>query len=218
MVELTDVSGFTDINLGGVGSVIMNILVYVIVTVVVIGIAFIAYLFIRWFMRYRQYTCIIWRKDVFGNTIEVNDGAGIFVKDKKKLLWLKSNKVGLNPDKIPYVQKGKKRIIYLVQNSLKSFSFVKLNVSNPNVNTHFGEEDLNWGIAEFDAQKKIFVQNWLMQYMPLIMIVVVSFAIIIIFFFFFKNLDKLQGFGQAMATAANALKDANAQTVVMPGS
>lgn len=199
------------------GDIILNIFIMIFSFLFFGGVAFGVF---KLFMRFKQYTeflCIIWKNDAFGQLIEVTDGAGIFTdgKTKNKRFFLKKANVGLNPDNVPYVQRGNKRIVYLRQDGLKNFSFVRPVIHNQNVSLEVGEEDVNWAINAYERQKNIFAQNLLMQYLPFIILAFVSIVILIIFIYFFKNFGVLADAAVALKEAAQALAQAKSGTMVI---
>jgi len=155
--------------------------------------------------RYKQYKCVIWERDGFGQLTETYDKAGIFVdkKTNNKRFFMKKANVGLNPDNIPYIP-GKSKIVYMLRTGLKNFHFIKPNVSNPTINLSIGEEDVNWAINAYDRQKRLFNQNMLMQYLPFIALAFTSIIILIIFIYFFKDFAVLKDVAIALRDASLA--------------
>lgn len=169
-------------------------------------------------MRYRQFSCVIWERDGFGQLQETTDLAGIFVdnKTKNKRLYLKKNNVGLNPDNIPYIQSGNKKIIYFYKSGLKNFHFININIAKPKITITTSEEDVNWGINAYDRAKKLFNQSLLMQLMPYIALFFVSMIILTLFIFLFKQFDGIKELFQAITEFTNALNIFRGGTTVMP--
>ena len=156
--------------------------------------------------RYREYKCVIWERDGFGQLNETYDDAGIFVdkKTNNKRFYLKKANVGLNPDNVPYIP-SKRKIVYLLRTGLKNFQFIKPNVSNPGITLSIGEEDVNWAINAYERQKKLFNQNVLLQYLPFIALAFTSIIILIIFIYFFKDFDVLKDVALSLKEAAQAM-------------
>ncbi len=180
----------------------------------VIGIFF----YTRWLYRYKQFKCVVWERDGFGQLKETKDKAGIFVdpKTKNKRLFLKKAKVGLNPDTIPYLQSGKNKTIYFLRTGLKNFHYINVDIKEPAVTLTVGEEDVNWAINSYDRQKKLFQQSLFMQLMPFVIIAFVSIIILIIFIYFFKNFDVLKEMAIAMKESAEIMAGVRTGTVVLP--
>ena len=69
-----------------------------------------------------------------------------------KAFFLKKHYAALNPDKIPWVNDGGKKHVYLMQYGLKDFRFLEMTASpNPGVNIGVGEADVNWAIAAYES-------------------------------------------------------------------
>ena len=202
------------------GTIATNIAI-MIISVTVIGglIIFGVWAGLKW-KRYQQFKCVIWEKDGFGQLTETYDKAGIFVdsKTKNKRLFLKKNKVGLDPDTIPFVQTSKgKRIIYLLKTGLKNFHYITLNIKAPNISLSVGEEDVNWALNAYERGKKMFTQGILMQLMPYIALAFVSIIILIIFIYFFKDFAVLADVAKALQAAAEAYAQSQTGTTVVTG-
>lgn len=208
------------VDLAGLGN---NVLTFAILTISILifgGIAIGAYyLYSKW-KKYQQFTCVIWERDGFGQMTETYDQAGVFVdlKTKAKRLYLKKNKVSLNPDDIPYLPGKGKKVIYLLRTGLKNFYYIKPNIQTDDINFSVGEEDVNWAINDFERQKKMFDQNALLQYLPFIALAFVSIIIVVIFIYFFKDFAVLRDVAQGLKEAAQALAQAQTGTVVIPSS
>lgn len=208
------------IDLAGISSQVVNIAV--LVMSVVIGGSMVGGLLYFWLIlkRFRQYTCIIFEKDGFGQTVRKTDRAGIYIdkKTNNKRLFLQKNKVGLNPDKIPYItdEKGKK-VIYLYKTGLKNFRYINFDIDDQNFDITVGEEDVNWALNAYERSKKVFSQSMLMQLMPYMAIAFVSIIILVIFIYFFKDFAVLKDMAQAMKEAAQELAMARSGTTVIPG-
>jgi hypothetical protein len=125
------------------------------------------------------------------------------------------NKVGLNPDNIPYIETNNRREVYLIRNGLKNFSFIRFNFDNHNPLIEVGEEDVNWAINSYDAAKKRFSNSLLMQLMPFFIIAFVSIIILIIFVYFFKDFDVLKDTSVALDHAATEIGKYYSSTTVV---
>ena len=95
--------------------------------------------------RYKQYECQVWEKNGFDQLELYTDDAGIFIdkKTRNKRFFLKKGKVGLNPDKIRYVKRGNKRIVYLYKTGLKNYHIVYIVLWN-NSNGYMSHRGINW--------------------------------------------------------------------------
>ena len=203
----------------GVGTVALRITILIISIIVVgglMGVATFAYL--KW-RRFQGFVCKVFERDGFGQMKLLNDKAGIFVdnKTKNKRFFMKKFAVGLEPDNIPYIQDGKRKVVYLLRTGLKNFHFIKFNIRNPDVYLTVGEEDVNWAINAYERQKKMFSQSLLMQLLPFMLIAFVSIIILVMFIYFFKEFATLKEMAQAFAEASKAIAQANSGTVVIEG-
>lgn len=208
------------VDLAGISSTALNIFVLVMSILVFGGLIVGGVWFYLQYKRFSQFKCVIFERDGFGQLIETYDKAGVFVdnKTKNKRLFLKKNKVGLDPDTIPYLPSvGGKRIIYLLKTGLKNFHYLNINVTKPGVTLSVGEEDVNWGINAYERGKKMFSQSLLMQLLPFIAIAFTTIIILIIFIYFFKNFDVLADVAEALQKAAEAYAQAETGTVVIEG-
>jgi len=204
------------ISLAGVTDVLLQILM------IVLGILFFGGLAAGtiWLYltqkRYKQFKCIIWTKDAFGQVIEKTDGGGIFIdkKTNNKRFFMKNSKVGLEPDNIPYIQSGKTKVVYMRQDGLKNFRFIKP-VLGPQLSFEVGEEDVNWAINSYERGKRIFSTDRLLQFMPFILLAFVSIIILIIFIYLFRKLDALVDFAQAAEEMTRNMAQAQAGTVII---
>ncbi len=168
---MVDLSGFASNAI----SLFIMVFVGLILTAVVVGFVW-SY---RKKKKYSQYSCVIFEKDGFGHLKCGRDQAGIFIdpKTNNKRFFMLKNKVGLNPDNIPYIETGTKREVYLIRNGLKNFSFIRFNFDKHNPLIEVGEEDVNWAVNSYDAAKKRFSNSLLMQLMPFFIIAFVSIII-----------------------------------------
>lgn len=167
--------------------------------------------------RFNQYVVRIWEKDGFGQVNEHKDVAGVFVdKDTgDKRLWLRKSQVGLSPDNIPYLPMGRQKVVMLLKVGLKNFLFIRPVVSTTGLELMVGEEDVNWAVHTYEKQKKMFIMETLMPYLPFIALGFVTIVILLIFIYFFREFDTLGKVATQLARAAEALRDASAGTVVI---
>lgn len=162
-----------------------------------------------------KYKCVIFEE---GNDNISFDRAGVFIdkKTNNKRLFLKKNNAGLNPDKIPYKNRGNSKIVFLLKTGLKSFRYMNLvTSSNPGFAVSVGEEDVNWAINAYERQKRIFSQSTLLQYMPFIALGFTGMIILIIFIYFFKEFAVLKDMAVAMKEAATEIAKAKTGTTVI---
>jgi hypothetical protein len=191
-----------------IAGIATNIGVIVIVAVFVIGV-FAAIMYYLWYQkRWKQFEARIWQQDAFGQIVEKRDDAGIFVDrvTKAKRFFVKHSKSSLSADEVPIVMLGSKKIVYIRQNGLKNFEYVKPTTLNDNPSLKIvTESDVNWAVLDYERQKNAFSKNQWLQYMPFIALGIVAIVIMIIFIYFFKQLDVLQSFGNSLVEAARIL-------------
>lgn len=204
------------VDVAGIGGAVLNIVI-IIVSIIFGGsiVGAIVWLYMRW-RRHREFKCVIWGKDAFGQTYEKYDQAGIYVdgKTNNKRLYLKKNKVGLQADNVPYIQSGKNKIIYLHQFGLKNFRFIKPKVTD-RIDFEVGEEDVNWGLNAYERGKKIFSFDKMAQYMPFILLAFVSVIILILFIYLFRKFDVLADIFQTTNQMVQNAKELKAGTVIV---
>lgn len=197
-------------DLQSLGGDALQIVIMIIALIVICALMIGAAMLYLWWKKFTQFRCVIWERDGFGQLYESYDTAGIFVdkKTNNKLLFLRRNKVGLDPNNIPYVPRKSGKVIYLLKRGLKNFSFIKPNIGFEKIELRMTEEDVNWGINAYERQKKLLHQNALLLYMPYIMIAFVTIIILVIFIYFFKGFADLKGFGEAMYETAKLARGA----------
>lgn len=199
---------------------ILNGVIFVVGGIVIFGIVF---LIGKWYMdnihRYKQFNCIIFQRNGFGQLEQKKDQAGIFTdgRTKNKRLFLKNSKVGLDPDNVPYISTKGSKTIYLLQTGLKNFRFINIDIKEPLIDMTVGEEDVNWAINAYERQKALFQDSKWMQLLPFIAIAFVSIIILTIFIYFFKNFDVLQDVALALERTAQEIAKANADTIIVDG-
>jgi hypothetical protein len=210
-------AGNIDAWLQGFASITSNAAV-VIFSLIILGMIFglIALIIIKQ-RRWKQFRCVIFEKDAFGQKVIDFDDAGIFVdgKTKNKRFFLKKYNVGLTPDNVPYVPAGKTKLVFLYRSGHKNFRYINFNVTDNGMAIKVGEEDLNWAINAYERQKKLFSSSMLLQYMPFIMLAFVSIIILIIFIYFFRHFSDLASFAEAMKEAMKYYAQANSGTTVI---
>lgn len=195
-------------DLAGVGWTALSLGLILTVCIIVGALMIVITMLILYYKKFTQFKCVIWEKDGFGQNYESYDSAGIFVdrKTQNKLLFLRKNNVGLEPNNIPYIQGGKRKIIYLRKTGLKNFSFITPKLYDQKIELQIGEQDLNWMGNSYERLKKLIGGHWILPYMPYIMIAFTTIMILIIFIYFFKNFDDLRAFGESLVVATSNAK------------
>jgi len=185
---------------------------YIIVAVALVGGAgFAIFKWVRNYMRFQQYKCIIWALDGFGNVTQEVDDAGIFVDDytNNKRLWLKKAGVGLKIELIPSVLSSSgKRLIYMIRWGEKDYSFIRPSINREGVKLEVTEEDVNWSIYEYQKQKNLFGKKTLWDYLPYIMLALATMGIIILFMQLFNQIPKIDEMVKSLKEVAELLVEA----------
>lgn len=196
-------------NIGGTASGFLNIGIVLLIILFACGVIIGLFFFIRRMARFQGFKVVIWEVLESGG-IRVNyDKAGIFVMGKtgNKLLYLKRSNVGLNPDNISYVidSKGKK-VIYLMRYGFKNFVFINpMADKKGNFNFKVGEEDVNWAINSYEANKKRFSQSLLAQMLPFAVMALVCVIILIMMIVLFKNFSVFTQVADSINQASQSL-------------
>lgn len=205
-------------NLGGVASGTLNVVIMILSIVLLTGVILGAFWLWDKKQKYSQYNCVILERDGFGQLRQTYDKAGVFVdkKTNNKRFFMKKNNVGLTPDNIPYIPTAKGKTVYLIKHGLKNFAYINFNITKDNtgITLETGEEDVNWAINAYERQKKLFQQSMLMQLMPFIIIAFVTIIIMVIFIYFFKDFATLKDMAQALQQAAIEIGKYKAARVV----
>lgn len=191
----------TGLMMAGLGFVVLILAVAVITAIV---------MWIKNIKKYQQFKIVIWQRDGFGQLKQTFDQGGIFIDriTKNKRLFLRFNKVGLNPDHIPYIQSNKHKTIYLYQTGLKNFHYIDLKITDPQITLTVGEEDVNWAVNDFEKQKKTFdFKAWILQLLPWIAICFVSIIILIIFIYLFREAGTFASAAQSFSEGAQATRE-----------
>jgi hypothetical protein len=163
-----------------------------------------------------DYSVIYYNTDgVTGGT----DKGGIFVdsKTKAKKFWLKNANAGLNCDRVPWRLINNKRVVELVRYGVKNFRFVDNSGIADGIEADISEEDVNWGLLDYEKQKQIFGHSLLKELLPYI---IIAFTAMVILIMVFIVMNKLEVFNQAadkLVQAASILRDINTGTTVLPG-
>lgn len=200
------------------GQSAIGLVVLIVAVLILVGIVVAFTLMVLNSRKFKQFKVIIWQRDGFGQYIQKHDEGGIFVDRKtgNKRLFLKFAKVGLTPDNIPYLPTGKGvKFIYLLQTGLKNFKFIKPNISGEFINFTVGEEDVNWAVNDYDAQKKRFNSSWLQQYLPFIILGFTIMVMLIMFVYIFNKLPLFLEIAKEMKNVAELLVQARTGTTVI---
>lgn len=168
-------------------------------TIGVIGAVVVFY----WFnyKRYKQYECIVYEKDTFGNVHAQRDDAAIFLKGANRRLWLRKNKISMPGDDLPYYMVGKKKTLNVLKKGTKNFVFVEPDIDDEGLTFNVGEEDVNWAAIEWDRSTKNFGQTWIMQMMPYAIVMFSVMIVMVVYIMFIRKLDLLVEISQNIGGA-----------------
>jgi hypothetical protein len=199
---------------GGLIDVAFILMIVLLSVAILIGI----YFLIKNFTRYKQFKVVIWEVLDSGGIRVSYDNAGIFVMKKtgNKLLYLKRSNVGLNPDLINYIidSKGKK-VIYLLRYGFKNFVFINPVADNlGKLDFKVGEEDVNWAVNSYEANKKRFSQSLLVQLLPFMVLALVCIIILILMVSLFKQFSVFAQVAEAIREAAASLSAVKSGAVI----
>lgn len=199
------------------GNLILNFMIMIIGTIFAGAVIFLIYRLVINQRKYNEFKCIIWQNDAFGQLIETTDSAGIFVdpKTKNKRLFLKKANVGLDPDSVPYIQSGKKKVIYLRRDGLKNFRYIRPVITSSDINLSVGEEDVNWAANSYERLKQRFAQNTLLQYLPFIALGFVSVIILVMIIYIVKNFSVLGDVANNLVIVSDNLVKARSGTQII---
>jgi hypothetical protein len=159
-----------------------------------------------------QYICYIFNEN---GSFETDKG-GIYKdwKTKNRLFRLKKNKVGLDPDNIPFKQVGNKKYVFLYRAGLKRFHVLDFQIEGDNIGYTITQEDLNWANEEHEKSKKTFQTTLLMQILPIISIAIVSMVILVMVIYVVKKFDVLLEVASNLKETATILAQAKTGVVV----
>lgn len=213
MVELNEM-----INLSGTGDVVQELLIFLFIFIIIAVMLAIGLVkFFKW-KKYRDYKCVIW--DVSGgNFQETYDRAGIFEDKalKQKRFYLEKGRVGLPPDKVPYLPVGKKSIVYLAKYGLKDYRFINIKLQPESVKFNVTEEDVNWATEMLAKTDRLFDFSSWKNWLPFIVMAVVAIGIIIMVIYVVRNFDVLKDVALALRQTAEIMAQKEAGTVVVSG-
>ena len=206
-------------GLSGLSSGFLSFGIIILVVVLAVGVLVALFFFIKRFLNYSQFKVIVWEVLESGGIREAYDKAGIFLNTKtgNKLFYLKRLKVGLNPDKLMYINDSKgKKIVYLLRYGFKNFVFVNPFVKDVgDVKFKVGEEDVNWAINSYEASKKRFTQSLLFQMLPFMVLALVCIVILILMVTLFKNFSVFSAVAESFNQATQTLVNYNAGSGVV---
>lgn len=191
MVDLSITNIVPKVNTSAVLNTVL-VLAAVLLAIGIIG-------YIVWYQmrekKYKQYVVRVLDKDSNGKAYEWPDKAGVFL-DKStgyRLLFLRKAKVGMNPNKIPYISRldNKGRIIKIVtvrRIGVNNYVFVDINIGEATKFT-VGEEDLNNAHQEMTKIRRSYNKdNWLSKLAPYIMFIITILIVMIILISLFNKM------------------------------
>ena len=208
------------IDFGNVGSGVMNfvwVLFLILGTIVMAVVGYWAFNKFRNKNKFDYQVHIYYQEKDSRMPIFKMDKGGVFMNNKTglKRFYLFNENIGLNPDNVPFMfNKKGGRIVTLWQSGLKSFRYANVSINSPLAIT-VGDEDVNWAISTFTEWKHRFqFKSFLEQYGHMILWAVTVLGTMFIFWFVTQKFDVLQGAATALNNAAEALRDANAGTII----
>ena len=176
--------------------------------------------FITQAKKWKQFVCVIFSKDAFGNAIREIDHAGIFL-DKTtnmKRFFIKKANIGLDPDKVKYIMStdGKTRFVYLRKYAPKNFAFYDLSklLDKDNPELKVTEQDVNWALQEFRKHKALDNKNFWNQYGTYIIWGFAVISTLVLFALLVQKFEILSNVASAISSASTALKEAAQQLAV----
>lgn len=205
------------LNFQNVSTGALNISLWIIGILFIIGVMIGVYFLLMYMRRYSQFKVIIWDNDGFGNIREKYDQGGIFV-DKKtntKRLWLRKANIGLDCEYVPYIPAEKStmfgmsksivNIVYLIKIGEKNYRYLKPKFDAQNFGVKVSDEDVNWAINDYEKAKAIYNKEGLMKYLPAIVFVVVIVVIMIILISFFKEMGTMKDVASSFKATAEIM-------------
>jgi len=180
------------------GSLINGISIFLMVFIALATLGFILWYYLRK-KKYNQYTVRILDKDSNGKSYERPDRAGVFL-DKKtgfKLLWLEKEKIGMNPNNIPYISRLDKKgriikIVTLRKIGVNNYVYIDIKVGET-VEISVGEEDLNNATQEMVKIRRTFnKESWLSKLAPYMMFIITVLITMIILISLFNKFTVLE--------------------------
>lgn len=170
--------------------------------------------------KWKQFVCIIFTKDAFGNAIREVDQAGIFV-DKvtgMKRFFIKKANIGLDPDNVKYIlsSDGKVRYVYLRRYAPKNYAFYDFTslLSNDKPGLSVTEQDVNWALQEYRKHKALDNKNFWSQYGTYVIWGFAVISTLVLFALLVQKFEVLSNVASAINGAAQALKEAAQQLAV----
>jgi len=189
-----------------------DIIYWVMIALIMIMAAGIGGYFIFWYMKkkkYGQYIIRILDKDSNGKSYEWGDRGGVFLNKATgfKLLFLEKAKVGLNPNKIPYISrvdaKGKViKIVTVRRIGVNNYVFVDIDIGEE-VEYTVGEEDLNNAHQEMTKIRRSYSkENWLSKLAPYLMFIITIIIVMIILISLFNKFTVMETIAKNLAITA----------------
>jgi len=197
---------------------IINIVFGIFILGIFAGVLTFSIMLIKKNRRFNGFTCIVWKKDGFGQLVQELDQAGVFVEKvtNNKRLYLKKANVGLSPDDIPYIPCGKTKFVFLFRTGLKNFQFIKPIINNEGIVLRVGEEDVNWALNSYYRVKKAFEKkNWIEKVLPYMLFALLIIGFIVMVIFILKKFDVFVELAKQLNNVAQTLLKAQAGTVVI---
>lgn len=198
----------------------LNVGIIIVGTLIVGIIGVLIWLRIRDWKRYNIIAII--HREVGINTIITSDLGGIFVdgQTNNKRFFLKKNKAGLDPDNMPFKLNDKgQKVVMLSQTGEKNFQYLDIHLNNGKTELEVSEEDVNWGLNEYEKYKRLFGTNMLEKLLPYIGIVLMGLFILGMIMVTMRELKEmlpvLKDIAEAMKTAAMAMAQAQTGTTII---
>jgi hypothetical protein len=169
------------LNIAAIKGFSMNLIIFGGAFIFIVGFCITIGLWIRHLLRFGQFNVVIFFKDANGQWLQKADKAGVFInsKTKSRLLHLQKYKVVMNPDYIPFLMAGNKKVIYLKEIGIKTYVYVKHHFTDNDVVVTVGEEDLNAAIQDFEVATRVLKSGW-EQYIPLIAVIIGMVVLLVI--------------------------------------
>lgn len=147
-----------------------------------------------------------------------NDSGGIFVDKKtgRKMFFLRTANVGLNPNNVPWRLIDNVRKVYLLRYGLKNFRFINMNIGEGQTfEAEVTEEDVNWAVVDYERQNRIFSKDKLMELIPYIALTFVGIVILIMVIFVVNKFEVLKDIATVLKETATIIANANAGTQII---
>ena len=193
-------------NIAAIGTTVGMFLIFFIVILIV---GFAGYMYVTKVLAYKMKVRYFY-SDAQGNTKMGTDKGGIFARYKIIKFWLKKHKVGLDVDKVKFIEIGNQKIAYFVKKGQKSFRPVEFAVDTDKIEMKLGEEDVNWGITQIQMEAKRFDwKSFLSEYGAMIMWIVFGMFILIAIIVILNKFEVLQSVAEELHLATIELAKNN---------